>query len=55
VHQRDQTARTPRFAQRVAVAVEEMTPLEELGELAVKGLTQPVVAFNVPGSGPDPG
>jgi class 3 adenylate cyclase len=36
--------------QRVAVAVEETIPLEELGELAVKGLTQPVVAFNVPAS-----
>jgi GAF domain-containing protein len=38
--------------QRVAVAVEETIPLEELGELALKGLTQPVVAFNVPASGP---
>jgi class 3 adenylate cyclase len=36
--------------QRVAVAVEETIPLEELGELALKGLTQPVVAFNVPSS-----
>jgi adenylate cyclase len=36
--------------QRVAVAVEETIPLEELGELALKGLTQPVVAFNVPAS-----
>ena len=36
------------IAQRVAVAIEEMTPLEELGELTLKGLTQPVVAFNVP-------
>jgi adenylate cyclase len=35
-------------AQRVAVAVEEMTPLEEVGELTLKGLTQPVVAYNVP-------
>jgi adenylate cyclase len=35
-------------AQRVAVAVEETTPLEELGELTLKGLTQPVVAYNVP-------
>jgi adenylate cyclase len=35
-------------AQRVAVAIEETTPLEELGELTLKGLTQPVVAFNVP-------
>jgi GAF domain-containing protein len=36
--------------QRVAVAVEETIPLEELGELSLKGLTQPVVAFNVPTS-----
>ena len=35
-------------AQRVAVAVEETTPLEEVGELNLKGLTQPVVAYNVP-------
>jgi len=35
-------------AQRVAVAVEETVPLEEVGELTVKGLTQPVVAYNVP-------
>jgi adenylate cyclase len=36
------------IAQRVAVAIEETTPLEELGELTLKGLTQPVAAFNVP-------
>jgi adenylate cyclase len=36
------------IAQRVAVAVEEATALEEVGELNLKGLTQPVVAFNVP-------
>jgi class 3 adenylate cyclase len=35
-------------AQRVAVAVEETTPLEEVGEVTLKGLTQPVVAYNVP-------
>ena len=35
-------------AQRVAVAVEETVPLEEVGELTLKGLTQPVVAYNVP-------
>ncbi len=35
-------------AQRVAVAVEETTALEEIGVLALKGLTQPVVAYNVP-------
>jgi hypothetical protein len=34
-------------AQLVAVTVEETTALEEIGALAVKGLTQPVVAFNV--------
>src|SRR5262249_16793749 len=34
-------------AQPVAVAVEETTPLEEIGELTLKGLTQPVVAYNV--------
>jgi len=36
------------IAQRVAVAIEETTSLEELGELTLKGLSQPVVAFNVP-------
>jgi len=36
------------LAQRVAVAVEETTPLEEVGELTLKGLTQPIVAYNVP-------
>ena len=36
------------IAQRVAVAIEETIPLEERGELTLKGLTQPVVAFNVP-------
>jgi class 3 adenylate cyclase len=35
-------------AQRVAVAVEEATALEEVGELNLKGLTQPVLAYNVP-------
>jgi hypothetical protein len=29
-------------------SVEATTPLEEVGELALKGLTQPVVAHNVP-------
>jgi hypothetical protein len=32
----------------VAVAVEETMTLEEVGALALKGLTQPVVAYNVP-------
>jgi adenylate cyclase len=36
------------LAQPVAVAVEETIPVEEVGELALRGLTQPVVAFNVP-------
>jgi class 3 adenylate cyclase len=36
------------IAQRVAVAVEETTPAEEVGELTLKGLTQPVLAYNVP-------
>ena len=35
-------------AQRVAVAVEGTTTLEEIGALTLKGLTQPVLAFNVP-------
>jgi class 3 adenylate cyclase len=34
--------------QRVAVAVEETITLEEVGALTLKGLTQPVVAYNVP-------
>jgi class 3 adenylate cyclase len=36
------------LSQRVALAVEEITTLEEAGALTLKGLTQPVVAFNVP-------
>ena len=36
------------IGQRVAVAVEETTPAEEVGELTLKGLTQPVLAYNVP-------
>jgi class 3 adenylate cyclase len=40
-------------AQRVAVAVEETTQLEHVGELTLK--TQPVVAYNVPlGASPPP-
>jgi class 3 adenylate cyclase len=38
-------------SQRIAVAVEETTPLEEVGELTLKGLTQPVAAFNVAADG----
>jgi adenylate cyclase len=41
-------------SQRVAVAVEGMTPFEEVGALTLKGLTQPVVAFNVPASASGP-
>jgi class 3 adenylate cyclase len=33
---------------RVAEAAENVIPLEDLGSLALKGLTQPVSAFNVP-------
>jgi len=33
---------------RVAAAVEKIIPLEDLGSLALKGLSQPVSAFNVP-------
>jgi GAF domain-containing protein len=36
------------LAQRVAVAVEEAIPVEDVGELTLKGLSQPVVAYNVP-------
>ena len=35
------------LSQRVAVAVEGTTALEEIGALTLKGLTQPVVAYNV--------
>ena len=36
------------LSQRVAMAVEQGVSLEEVGALALKGLTQPIVAFNVP-------
>jgi class 3 adenylate cyclase len=36
------------LSQRVAVAVEGTATLEEIGALTLKGLTQPVVAYNVP-------
>ena len=36
------------IAQRVAVAVEETTVLQDMGALALKGLTQPIIAYNVP-------
>src|SRR5437868_13558170 len=35
-------------AQRVAVAVEQTITIEEVGALSLKGLTQPVLAYNVP-------
>ena len=42
------------IAQRVAVAVKQTITLEEVGSLTLKGLTQPVVAFNVPAVGSQP-
>jgi adenylate cyclase len=39
------------LAQRVAVAVEETISVEEVGELTLRGLTQPTVAYNVPSVG----
>lgn len=36
------------IAQRVAVAIEQIVAIEEIGSLTLKGLTRPVVAFNVP-------
>ena len=39
-------------AQRVAAAVEGKAVVEEIGPLALKGLTQPVVAYNVPAAQP---
>jgi adenylate cyclase len=36
------------IAGRIAAAVEKVVALENLGSLALKGLTQPVSAFNVP-------
>ena len=36
------------LSQRVAVAVEGTATFEEIGALTLKGLTQPVVAYNVP-------
>jgi GAF domain-containing protein len=35
-------------SQRVAAAVGERMPLEEIGEVALKGLSQPVAVYNVP-------
>jgi len=42
------------IAGRVAAAVEKVIALEDLGSLALKGLTQPVSAFNVPLAAPPP-
>jgi len=36
------------LSQRVAIAVEQGISLEEVGALTLEGLTQPIVAFNVP-------
>jgi adenylate cyclase len=36
------------LSQRVAIAVEQGISLEEVGALTLKGLTQPIIAFNVP-------
>lgn len=36
------------LSQRVNVAVEETTPVEQVGELGLKGLTQPAAVYNVP-------
>ena len=36
------------LSQRVAAAVEEAMPLEAIGEVALKGLSQPVAVYNVP-------
>ncbi|HXP02546.1 MAG TPA: GAF domain-containing protein, partial [Stellaceae bacterium] len=36
------------LSQRVAAAVEGIAQIEEIGALSLKGLTQPVVAYNVP-------
>ena len=36
------------LAQRVAVEVEKVTALEEMGPVGLKGLREPVVVFNVP-------
>jgi len=35
------------LSQRVAAAVEKIATIEEVGALALKGLTQPVLAFNI--------
>ena len=36
------------ISQRVAARLNENITLEDIGALALKGLTQPVVAYNVP-------
>jgi adenylate cyclase len=42
------------LSQRVNVALKGGIPTEQLGALALKGLTQPVVAYNVPLAGSQP-
>src|SRR5207248_3264191 len=39
------------LSQRVGAAVAEAMPLEEMGEVALKGLSQPVAVYNVPLAG----
>jgi adenylate cyclase len=38
-------------SQRVAAAVEQTMPLEDIGEVTLKGLSQPVAVYNVPLTG----
>ena len=42
------------LSQRVNAALQGSIPTEQLGALALKGLTQPVIAFNVPLSASQP-
>ena len=39
------------LSQRIAAALDGSVALEELGPLALKGLSQPIVAYNVPSTG----
>lgn len=39
-------------SRRVALAVEEVVPLEDIGTLSLKGMSQPVAAYNVSRTGP---
>jgi len=42
-----QPARTIRSNRRVATAIEDSAALEEIGDLALKGLSQAVAVYNV--------